>query len=149
MRRATELALRILLGAVFVWAGLSKVGSPLATLATVYSYQITMPDQLAEAIAAALPWLEILVGLALLSGLLLRAALVWTVVLLVGFAALTGQAWWRDLPIDCGCMDLGALHPALDVLATPGGATLRNLALLLLAGLLGALVRARMRVPAP
>lgn len=149
MRRAAEWSLRLALGLVFLWAGLSKVGEPLATLATVYSYQIVMPDLLAETIAAALPWMEILLGLALLSGIMQGAAVTWTIVMLAGFAVLTAQAWWRELPIDCGCMDLSILHPALAVLATPGGATLRNAVLLLLAGLLGFLVRAKGRVTAP
>lgn len=148
MRRTAEWSLRGVLGLVFLWAGLSKVGSPLATLATVYSYQIVLPDSLAETIAAALPWMELLIGLALLTGILLPAAVAWTCLMLAGFAALTAQAWWRELPIDCGCMDLSVLHPALTVLSTPGGATLRNLALLLLAGLLAALMRARGNVPA-
>lgn len=149
MRRAGEWCLRLLLGGVFLWAGLSKVDAPLATLAAVYSYEVVIPDGLAEFVAAALPWMEILVGLALVTGVMLPAALAWAAVMLCGFTALTAQAWWRGLPIDCGCMDLSALHPALAVLGTPGGATLRNLGLLMLAGLLAAMVRARLREPAP
>jgi hypothetical protein len=49
---------------------------------------------------------------------------------------LTGQAWWRELDIDCGCFDFASIHPALAVLGTPGGATVRNLVLLALVGVL-------------
>ena len=136
MKRAVAFAIRLLLGALFLAAGLSKVGQPLQTLAAVYSYQIVLPDLLAEAIAYALPWVEILLGLALLSGWWLPVTVAGTSVVLVVFTVLTAQAWWRELPIDCGCIDLGALHPALAVLGTPGGATLRNLVLLALCGLL-------------
>ncbi len=140
MIRATILVLRLLLGGIFLWAGLSKVGEPMQTLATIYSYQIVVPDGLALAIAHTLPWLEILIGVALLLGLIMPFTLAATAAVLLAFTALTAQAWWRELPIDCGCLDLSALHPALAVLTTPGGATLRNLVLLVMTGVLAALV---------
>ncbi len=140
MTRATILVLRLLLGGIFLWAGLSKVGEPMQTLATIYSYQIVVPDGLALAIAHALPWLEILIGVALLLGLIMPFTLAATAAVLLAFTALTAQAWWRELPIDCGCLDLSALHPAFAVLTTPGGATLRNLVLLVMTGVLAALV---------
>ena len=139
MRTAAIIALRILLGGLFLWAGLSKLGSPLQTLATVYSYQIVLPDLVASLIAAALPWMEILVGSALLAGIWLPVATGWTAMMLLFFSVMTAQAWWRELPIDCGCADLSVLHPALVALTTPGGATVRNLVLLLFTALLGVL----------
>jgi uncharacterized membrane protein YphA (DoxX/SURF4 family) len=140
MIRATILVLRLLLGGIFLWAGLSKVAEPMQTLATIYSYQIVVPDGLASAIAHTLPWLEILIGVALLLGLIMPFTLAATAAVLLAFTALTAQAWWRELPIDCGCLDLSTLHPAFAVLTTPGGATLRNLVLLVMTGVLAALV---------
>jgi uncharacterized membrane protein YphA (DoxX/SURF4 family) len=136
MKRAAILSTRILLGGLFLAAGLSKVGQPLQTLATVYSYQIVLPDWVANTVAHTLPWMEILLGLGLLAGLWWPITLGWTAAVLIMFTALTAQAWWRELPIDCGCIDLSALHPALAALSTPGGATLRNLGLLMLCGAL-------------
>ena len=141
MRTAATILLRLVLGGLFLWAGLSKLGSPLQTLATVYSYQIVLPDLLASLIAAALPWMEILLGAALLSGVWLPVATGWTAALLLLFSVMTAQAWWRELPIDCGCVDLSVLHPALAALATPGGATLRNMVLIALTALLAILTR--------
>jgi hypothetical protein len=46
------------------------------------------------------------------------------------YTLLTAQAWWRELPIECGCMDFSGVHPALAILSTPAGAALRNLFLL-------------------
>lgn len=119
-------------GGLLLAAGLSKVWSPLQTLATIYSYQIVLPDSLAETIAYALPWMEILLGLGLLTGLWLPVMASWTAALLCVFIVVTSQAWWHELPIDCGCIDLSVLHPALTALSTPGGATLRNIVLLAL-----------------
>jgi hypothetical protein len=59
------------------------------------------------------------------------------------FTVLTAQAWWRELPIDCGCIDLSTLHPALAALSTPGGATLRNIVLIALCGALLWITRER------
>ena len=141
MRTAAIVFLRLLIGGLFLWAGLSKLGSPLQTLATVYSYQVVLPDLLASLVAAALPWMEILLGTALLAGIWLPVATGWTATVLVFFSVMTAQAWWRELPIDCGCVDLSVLHPALAALTTPGGATLRNLVLLVLTALLAVLAR--------
>ena len=143
MRTAAIVFLRLLIGGLFLWAGLSKLGSPLQTLATVYSYQVVLPDLLASLVAAALPWMEILLGTALLAGIWLPVATGWTATVLVFFSVMTAQAWWRELPIDCGCVDLSVLHPALAALTTPGGATLRNLVLLVLTALLAVLARKR------
>ena len=134
MNRAVVIAIRLLLGGLFLAAGLSKVGAPLQTLATIYSYQIVLPDWLANTIAHTLPWMEILLGLGLIGGLWLPVTVGWTAVTLAIFTVLTAQAWWRELPIDCGCIDLSAIHPALAALSSPGGATLRNLVLLVLCG---------------
>jgi len=141
MNRAITILLRVILGSVFLAAGIPKVGAPLETLAAIYSYQIVLPDWFASAIAHLLPWVEIGIGLALLAGACMPVTLALTAFVLLVFTALTAQAWWRGLDIDCGCLDLTALHPALAALTTPGGAALRNIVLLGLTGLLGFLLR--------
>jgi len=130
MKRATIITLRLVLGGLFLAAGLSKVGAPLQTLANIYAYQIVIPDWVANTAVHALPWMEILLGLTMIAGLWLPVTTGWIATMLLGFTALTAQAWWRELPIDCGCVDLSTLHPALAALSTPGGAALRNIVLL-------------------
>lgn len=141
MERAAVIAIRLLLGGVFLAAGLSKVGAPLQTLAAIYSYQIVIPDWVANTIAHTLPWTEILLGIGLLAGIWLPVTAGCTAAVLAVFTAMTAQAWWRELDIDCGCLDLSTLHPALAALSTPGGATLRNILLLALCGVLFCLTR--------
>ena len=144
-RRFGIILLRILLGWIFLAAGWSKVGQTLPTLATIYSYQIVIPDALAEFLAMALPWVELALAVALFGGLFLPWTLAVTALVLGAFTVLTAQAWWRGLDIDCGCVDLSAIHPALEVLSTPGGATVRNLVLLALVGVLWWLWSGRVR----
>lgn len=143
MSRTAILFIRTFLGLLFLAAGIPKIGATLQTLAAIYSYQIVLPDWLALAMAHLLPWVEVALGIALLFGLYMPVTLVATASVLVAFTVLTAQAWWRELDIDCGCIDFTALHPALAALGTPGGATLRNIVLLALTGLLAFLLRGR------
>ena len=123
--------LGILLGLLLLSAGLSKIGSPLRMLADIYAYQIPLPDWLANAGAYSLPWIEILLGALLIFGLWRVAVTSATLLLLAIYTFLTAQSWWRDLPIECGCLDFSGIHPALAFLETPAGSTVRNLLLLL------------------
>ena len=141
MKRAAIIAIRLLLGGIFLAAGLSKVGAPLQMLANIYAYQIVIPDWVANTIAHTLPWMEILLGIGLIVGLWLPVTVGWTAAVLCVFTITTAQAWWRRLEIDCGCIDLSTLHPALAALSTPGGATLRNIVLLALCAVLFRLTR--------
>ncbi len=121
----------IILGLLLGLAGFSKIDSRLALLAGIYSYQVPIPDLLAEMFSISLPWIEILLGAALVFGLWRRVTIPATLLLLATYTLLTAQAWWRRLPIECGCMDFSSIHPALAFLETPAGSTLRNLGLLL------------------
>ena len=142
MKHTTIVLIRLIIGGLFLAAGLSKLGAPLKMLASIYAYQIVIPDWLANTVAHTLPWMEILLGLAMLAGLWLPVTTGWVAATLVVFTMLTAQAWWRGLAIDCGCVDLSSLHPAFAALSTPGGAALRNIVLLALCGTLVWLTRA-------
>ena len=85
MKRAAVIAIRLVLGGIFLAAGLSKVGVPLQTLATIYSYQIVIPDWVANTIAHTLPWMEILLGIGLLAGIWLPVTVGWTAAVLAAF----------------------------------------------------------------
>jgi uncharacterized membrane protein YphA (DoxX/SURF4 family) len=83
-----------------------------------------------------LPWLELIAGLALMSGFLCRgAALLVSTMLLVFAAALTTDLA-RGIAVDCGCFSLGetAKTPA-EMFAAMKIDLLRDLGLLALASL--------------
>jgi len=122
---------RVFLGLVFISAGWSKIGEPLALLASIYAYQIPLPDRFAEIFSVALPWFEIALGATLAIGIFPRVTTSAAIGLMAIYTLLTAQAWWRSLPIECGCMDLSGIHPALAILSTPAEAALRNFFLLL------------------
>jgi hypothetical protein len=105
-------------------------------LAEIYAYQIPFPDGLANAVAHSLPWIEILLGILLIFGLWRGPLTTATLLLLAIYTFLTAQSWWRDLSIDCGCLDFSGFHPALTFLETPAGSTLRNLFLIIVTSVL-------------
>jgi uncharacterized membrane protein YphA (DoxX/SURF4 family) len=97
---------RILLGGVFVVAGMLKVPDPAAAVRAVRAYRI-LAEPLVAPVAFGLPVIEIAVGLALLAGVFVRTAAIASAVLLVLFIAAVGSAWARGLQIDCGCFSAG------------------------------------------
>ena len=97
---------RLVVGGVFVVAGVLKVPDPASAVRAVRAYQL-LPEPLVAPVAFGLPVLEIAVGLALLLGVFVRTAAVAAAVLLVVFIGAVGSAWARGLQIDCGCFGNG------------------------------------------
>jgi uncharacterized membrane protein YphA (DoxX/SURF4 family) len=95
---------RIALGLVFIVAALPKIVDPPAFAHAVYNYRI-LPGPFVNLVALTLPWLELLSGLALVLGLLRRAATVVIGGLLLVFLAGISLNLARKNPIDCGCFD--------------------------------------------
>jgi len=109
-----QVALRWLLGLLLVWAALSKLANVGEFYGQLLGYRLPLPNLLLKLTAAILPWLELLCGLLLLANRLTLPALTWAQVLFVIFIVATGQAWWRGLKIDCGCLNLSLLGFAPD-----------------------------------
>ena len=94
--------LAILLGAVFIYAGATKVGSPLAFASDILHYRI-LPYPIGIRLAFYLPWLEILCGLALILGRLRSGALAILVGLTAIFIVASIAARLRGIDLTCGC----------------------------------------------
>lgn len=102
-------ALRWVLGALLVWASLSKIASPVEFHGDLMAYKLPLPDVLLRFTAMVLPWLELLCGVLMIAGTARRAAVLWAMVLFAVFVLATGQAWARGLEISCGCFKLDFL----------------------------------------
>jgi uncharacterized membrane protein YphA (DoxX/SURF4 family) len=124
--------LRILLGALFLYAGFTKLYPPehryLFEMA-LSSYRI-LPVAAVIAVAAVLPWLEILLGGLLISGWKLRYTASFASLLLLAFISITASTYFRRIEADCGCFGFGE--------PLTGYTLIRDAALLLLAILLAA-----------
>lgn len=100
------LSVRLGLAAVWFSSGIAKASDPRETLVAVRAYRI-LPEGVAQVVAAALPYLEIALGVLLLLGLATRLAAVLSAVVLVVFIAGVISAAARGLSIDCGCFGGG------------------------------------------
>ena len=98
---------RLVVGAVWVVAGVLKLPDPNENVRAVRAYEI-LPESLVTVVGHGLPVLEILVGLCLLLGLFTRVAAAVSALLLVAFIVGISSAWARGLSIDCGCFGGGA-----------------------------------------
>lgn len=96
------LAIRVTAAAVWLVAGAAKVGELEHFHDQVDQYQL-LPHALEAAFAYTLPFVELLVGIYLLLGLMTRIAALVGCALMVLFVVAQAQAWARGLTLDCGC----------------------------------------------
>src|SRR5690349_3415597 len=75
---------RLILGGVFLAAGLAKIGDPAASVRAVRAYQL-LPDGLETLVGRGLPAFELALAVVLLLGVAVRASAVLAAVLLTAF----------------------------------------------------------------
>ena len=152
---ALHWALALVVGGVFLYACWDKILEPRKFAAIVYQYQVIGPSARlgflpANLLAVTLPWVELVAGLLLVTGLFRREAAAVAGGMLVMFLAAIGIATAQGIDIaNCGCFSV-AEHGR-----TSGWMlVLQDLALLAACGVLAFVpARARERVasaePAP
>jgi len=131
MTATLSLICRTILGGIFLLAGLAKIPDPASFLLTMRGFRI-FPDLLERFFAVYIPWLELILGLCLLTGLLYRAAALLFVLLILGFTAAILSVMARGFEIDCGCFGLLADYLHLPD-AADHKAVIRNLVFLAMA----------------
>ncbi|MFZ1983238.1 MAG: MauE/DoxX family redox-associated membrane protein [Desulfatitalea sp.] len=99
---AFEPAARFLLGAIFIYAAVDKILDPATFAQAIANYQI-LPPLWVHPTALLLPWLELVCGLGLMSGVLKRGSALVITLLLITFTAALGYSAYRGLDIHCGC----------------------------------------------
>src|SRR4030042_2492004 len=96
------LLFRVILGVIFLYAGVIKIVDPLGFAQALYNYRI-LPGWMINPAAIILPWVEVMVGGSLLLGIrtlgggLLVSSLLWI------FALALGINLVRGVDISCGC----------------------------------------------
>ena len=121
------LAARLVVGSVWVVAGALKLPDPAASVQAVRAYQL-LPPALVAPVGQLLPVVEVVVGTALLLGLLTRPVAAVSAALLGAFVAGIASVWARGLSIDCGCFGGGGT--VADAAAAYPWEVARDLALL-------------------
>ena len=121
---------RLVVGGVWLVAGVLKLPHPVENVRAVRAYQI-LPEAVVPLVGHALPALEIVVGASLLVGFLTRLTAAVSALMLVAFVIGISAAWARGLAIDCGCFGGGA-GPTADATAKYPWDIARDVGLLLL-----------------
>ncbi len=101
MPRASAV-LRLAVGAIFLAASFDKLLHPQDFARIVAGYSL-LPEAAVPVVAALLPWLEVLVGAALLLNICAQGAAVLACAMLLAFWSALSLNWARGLDINCGC----------------------------------------------
>ncbi len=102
-----QFALRVPLGAVFIYAAYSKLRQPWLLFAlSIDSYQL-LPEWAVYALARTLPWIELALGVLLATGVWLRQVSGVAAAILTLFFAVMIVSYVRGGGIDCGCFGVG------------------------------------------
>lgn len=106
-------ALGALLGAVFVYASWDKIAQPREFARIVYHYRLVGPSRAlgylpANLLSVTLPWVELVTGVLLITGLWRREAAAVAGLMLVTFIVAVSSALWQGIDIaNCGCFSVG------------------------------------------
>jgi uncharacterized membrane protein YphA (DoxX/SURF4 family) len=110
---AVHWALALLVGGVFLYACWDKILEPRKFAAIIYQYQVIGPSARAgflpaNLLAVTLPWVELVTGLLLVTGLWRREAAAVAGGMLVMFLAAIGIATAQGVDVaNCGCFSVG------------------------------------------
>lgn len=100
------LVARLVVGGVWIAAGLAKLPDPSGSVRAVRAYDL-LPEAVVPTVGHTLPILELVVGACLVLGLLTRAVSLVSTLLFLAFVIGISAAWARGLQIDCGCFGGG------------------------------------------
>jgi len=135
------LVARLVTGGVWIVAGALKLPYPADSVRAVRAYDL-LPEAVVPAVGHLLPVVEVVVGLCLVLGVLVRTTSAVSALLFVAFIIGISSAWARGLSIDCGCFGGGGEIP--DAAAKYPGEIARDVGLLALSAWL--MVRPRSRL---
>jgi uncharacterized membrane protein YphA (DoxX/SURF4 family) len=107
--RWIALALRVILGALFILAAYMKLQDSWRLFAMDIAAYKVLPTEgpWLELVARTLPWFEAALGVWLISGIWLRVSAGLSAAMMVGFIGLMIWAQVKHLDIDCGCFGPG------------------------------------------
>jgi uncharacterized membrane protein YphA (DoxX/SURF4 family) len=111
-RGTASLVLRLLMGSIFLAAGLAKMSDPISFFSTLMQFKL-FPDPMISLLAIYVPWIEFLAGLSLVLGMLHRAGALILVALNIAFSFVILSVIVRGIEIECGCF--GLLSDVLEI----------------------------------
>jgi len=100
--KGIQLAARLILGSIFIYASIDKIAFPEEFAKIVQSYNI-LPDFLVKITALVLPWIELFFGIFLVIGLFVKKSAIILTSLLFIFLIASGIQATKGPIEDCGC----------------------------------------------
>ena len=97
-----ELAARLLLGSIFIYASYHKILAPDEFAKIVYGYDL-FPSETVNLIAIIVPFVELISGIALILGIYTRPAAIIIIGMLTAFVMAISINIIRGHEFDCGC----------------------------------------------
>jgi len=102
-----ELAARLTLGVTFVYASYHKILAPAEFAKLVYGYSL-FPYETINLIAITSPFIELISGISLITGIYTRSAALIIIGMLIAFIIVMSINLIRGHEFDCGCFSLEA-----------------------------------------
>ena len=110
LSKAFFLVLRITFGIILIYASIDKILHPFQFAQVIENYQV-LGVHLSRWLAIWLPWLELITGILLITGIWLDAAITVNLAMMSVFLIAIFQAYIRDLNVECGCFSTqGGTH---------------------------------------
>lgn len=109
------LALRLVVGGVFVFASFDKLMNQEAFAKAIYNYKF-LPEIFINVFAIIIPYIELAAGVFLIFGIYKRGSSFLISFLLIIFLISLGQAYARGLDINCACFSLESSGQKSDIL---------------------------------
>ncbi|MFZ4591155.1 MAG: MauE/DoxX family redox-associated membrane protein [Ignavibacteria bacterium] len=100
-----QIALRVVLGIVFIYASVGKLFRPEDFAKAILRYEF-LPIYFVNIMAIVMPWVEFFTGVLLISGIFKKASSIIASISLVVFLIALISAFARGLDISCGCFSL-------------------------------------------
>jgi uncharacterized membrane protein YphA (DoxX/SURF4 family) len=104
---------QLALGVIFIAAALPKIVDPPSFAHMIYNYRI-VPGSLVNLSALAMPWVELMCGVALVLGIWRGTARTLVAAMLVTFIIAITVNLARGNAIDCGCFDVSAAGKSVE-----------------------------------
>ena len=99
------LLIRLVVGGIFIYAPIDKIFDPDQFARIIYNYHI-LPGFLVNPMAVILPWVELLCGLSLITGIYKEGStLILNLLVLIFMSAIIVNLF-RGIDIECGCFSV-------------------------------------------
>tara|TARA_Y100001968_G_C19311726_1_gene694535 strand:+ start:640 stop:1098 length:459 start_codon:yes stop_codon:yes gene_type:complete len=104
---------RAILGFVFIYASIDKIINPNDFSDLIDNFHIS-PTLFSNLIALILPWIELICGICLITGYMVRGSNILVLSMLLMFIFILTQAVYRGIDTHCGCFKVDDLSNVTD-----------------------------------